>query len=660
MDPNCVPDKDSATEEFNTILNHSLVDDNDKQNDKSNESSVVTPFLVKHISDSVSIPNDNYHRYCYRHNPDVSRNRQIDVNKMHNIQNGLEELPHRDQEAISHVWSIFSAAPSHHRKLILQGILSQCCFPTLSYVSSEVSSLIKVDFISALPLEISLKILCYLDCASLCNAAQVSKTWKALADDDRVWHHMCEQHIDRKCPNCGWGLPLMHMKRAREEYELRSQSQNEQLQNEQTQQPQSQNEQTQSLQTQPPQSSQNPQTQQPQTQNPQPQTQPPQTQPPKRPNHSEVEHDLKRFKSHHQMAIETAKNLKKRPWKSVYSERYKLEKNWRKGTHSSLSFIGHTDGITCLQFDRKHLITSSYDATIKIWNIESGQCIRTLTGHTRGIRSLVFDNQKLISAGLDSTIKVWNYHNGQCISTYRGHDDAVVSVDFLDKTIVSGSADNTVKVWHVDSRTCYTLRGHSDWVNSVKIHAPSNVAFSASDDTSVRMWDLESHKCIRVFGGLENDGHIGQVQCVIPFTYKDQLVKDEIGDNSQGSRSSTRSSEQEEDEFVFNPKYPTHLLTSSLDNTIKLWDVNSGKCIRTQFGHIEGVWSISSDNFRIISGAHDRLVKVWDLQDGKCLHTWSNDSSVSCVGLSDSSFAVGLENGIVKMYLFEGEVKEKH
>lgn len=265
----------------------------------------------------------------------------------------------------------------------------------------------------------------------------------------------------------------------------------------------------------------------------------------------------------------------------------------------------------------------------------------------------MFDNQKLISCGLDSTIKVWNYHNGQCISTYRGHEDAVVSVDFLDKTIVSGSADSTVKVWHVDSRTCYTLRGHTDWVNSVKIHPQSNTAFSASDDTTIKMWDLENHKCIKTFGGMESNGHVGQVQCVIPINYKDTLVADtDASEDTTGNEEINASDVMHHSDSNDN-KYPTHLLTSSLDNTIKIWDVKTEKCIRTQFGHIEGVWSISADNFRIVSGAHDRLIKLWDLQDGKCLHTWSGDSIVNCVGLSDSSFAAGLENGKVKLYCFD-------
>lgn len=541
---------------------------------------VVTPFLVKHISDQSLKYEDNFHKYCYRHNPDITCNKSTDLIKMKKIQSELDKLPTTDQQAVSHVWLIFSAAPTLQRQLILQGLLSQCCFPQLSFISQEVSSLIKLDFMT-LPVEISLKILCYLDCRSLCNAAQVSRKWKLLADDNRVWHYMCEQHIDRKCPNCGWGLPLMHMKRAREIVD-------------------------------------------------------------------KVENSAS--------GDEPITKKRKRPWKSVYSERFKLEKNWRKGIFKILEFNGHKDGVTCLQFNNKYLMTGSYDTTIKIWKIDTGECIRTLTGHTKGVRSLVFDSTKLITGGLDSTIKVWNYHNGNCIATYRGHEDAVVSVDSNEKLIVSGSADHTVKVWHVDTRTCYTLRGHTDWANCVKIHPQSNTVFSASDDTTIRMWDLNNNECLRIFGGLENNGHIGQVQCVIPFIYKESLVGDSSESDTESSARKLENlhdcNDDEEDTFM-KPNYPSHLISSSLDNTIKLWCVKTGKCIRTQFGHIEGVWSINADTFRIISGAHDRLIKVWDLQNGQCLHTFSNSSSVSCVALSDSRFAAGLEDGTVKMYCFD-------
>ncbi len=57
---------------------------------------------------------------------------------------------------------------------------------------------------------------------SLGKAAQVSKSWKALADDDLLWRRMCGQHIDRKCEKCGWGLPLLERRRLKVELKDRS------------------------------------------------------------------------------------------------------------------------------------------------------------------------------------------------------------------------------------------------------------------------------------------------------------------------------------------------------------------------------------------------------------------------------------------------------
>ena len=83
------------------------------------------------------------------------------------------------------------------------------------------------------------------------------------------------------------------------------------------------------------------------------------------------------------------------------------------------------------------------------------------------------------------------------------------------------------------------MRGHTDWVNHVKIHLASNTIFSASDDTTIRMWDMNSNECIKVFGGMENNGHIGQVQCIIPFTYKEELIEDESESDSENNQNST-------------------------------------------------------------------------------------------------------------------------
>ncbi len=498
---------------------------------------------------------DNYHRYCYRHNPDIKCNKEADEHRMAEIQRSLDKLPMRDQVVISNVWSVFSAAPSEQRILLLKGLLSQCCFPQLSFISSEVKELIKIDFIRTLPVELSLKILCYLDCASLCNAAQVSKTWKRLADDDRVWHHLCEQHIDRKCPNCGWGLPLMHMKRARENIET---TDNAKALKSETATPSA----TASAATSAPGTSSTEFTTTTRTNSSSSTINTGNTSLPASQNTrtnagltSILESNCSTKRSIDQVDLANnttevqppkAKVRKTRPWKAVYSERFKVERNWRKGIFKLKEFHGHSDGILCLQFNHRILITGSYDCTAKVWDIKTGKAIRTLTGHTRGVRALVFDDKKVITGGLDSTIRIWNLNTGECLSTYRGHSDAIISLDLHGKTIVSGSADNTIKVWNVETRTCHTLRGHTDWVNCVKIHAPSNTVISSSDDCTIRLWSLKTNNCLKIFSG--NNGHIGQVQCALPLTIKDTLVEDPASDAEEEEEEEEEEEDDDDDD----------------------------------------------------------------------------------------------------------------
>lgn len=56
------------------------------------------------------------------------------------------------------------------------------------------------------------------------------------------------------------------------------------------------------------------------------------------------------------------------------------------------------------------------------------------------------------------------------------------------------------------------------------------------------------------------------------------------------------------------------LISGSLDNTIKLWDIDTGTAVKTLFGHIEGVWAVASDKLRLVSGSHDRTIKVCSIE----------------------------------------------
>ncbi|GAO13089.1 uncharacterized protein UV8b_03467 [Ustilaginoidea virens] len=626
----------------------------------------VSPFLKEHIpglyapigKDTVKTsaknptttwarvkdPNPNT-KFCYRHRPDSKCRRAADETKMGFIQSELNSLPTADQEAITHVWSLFSAAPSKQRELMLQGIITQCCFPQLSTVSREVHEQLKIDFLAALPTELSYKILCHLDTVSLCKAAQVSRRWRSLADDDVVWHRMCEQHIDRKCTKCGWGLPLLEKKKLMA-WSRHQSAHHRQDHAENGKKPLESNE------TDPGSPSQSSKRSCSSAEDP----------PYKRPRLNGSSHS----RSH----LDTERKF--RPWKDVYRDRFKVGFNWKTGRCTIKTFKGHENGITCLQFDHNILATGSYDTTIKIWDIETGEVIRTLRGHTSTVRTLQFDDSKLISGSFDKTIKIWNWQTGECLNTLQCHTEGVLSVHFDGCTLASGSIDRTVKIFSFDNKQTFCLRGHTDWVNHVRIDSPSRTVFSASDDMTVKLWDLDSKQCIKTFRG-----HVGQVQQVLlmpPDFEPDEIPSDDKTDgvsvHSDESATPAQADEHPADAralfgYAFThetsrPLPPRYVLTGGLDNTLRLWDTASGKCIRSMFGHVEGIWGLVGDTLRVVTGANDSMTKIWEPRSGKCERSFTGHAGpVTCVGLSDSRMASGSEDGEVRLYSFEGETLEE-
>jgi WD40 repeat protein len=359
------------------------------------------------------------------------------------LSQSIEDLPLGDQQAVNSIWSLFSSSRAARRTLILRGILSICCPSQLSFLSEQLKAECRIDPFSILPRELSLKIMGSLDAFSLGRAAQVSRHWRTLADDDLLWRTMCEQHIERKCEKCGWGLPLLEKRRraARAGLNALTRPQPSTLANTNPAStgipgPSSHLVRPQHFET----------------------TEP---RPSKRARAVEVCSDDSDADPSVSAAAYASPLLSSspapsatRPWKSVYCERLAIERNWRHGTCSVSVLSGHTDAVTCLQVDESlsHppfpvLMTGSWDRTVRIWNLETGECLKVLTGHTRGIRAIRFDSAKLITGGMDGTIRIWNWRTGDCIRVLEGHRDAVLSLCFDKQVLCSGSADATIKVW---------------------------------------------------------------------------------------------------------------------------------------------------------------------------------------------------------------------
>jgi WD40 repeat protein/transcriptional regulator with XRE-family HTH domain len=214
---------------------------------------------------------------------------------------------------------------------------------------------------------------------------------------------------------------------------------------------------------------------------------------------------------------------------------------------------GHTGWVWSVTFHPNGQIVASgsQDATMRLWDVQSGECLEVLHGHTGWVHSVHFsaNGQMLVSGSDDRTLRLWNVQSKQCfkvIHTPRGICSVRFSPD--DRTLATGHFDGTVQIWDIYTGQCLqTLHGHRGCAWSIN-YAPiascgsldRQILASGGFDALIRLWDVQNGQCLNAL-----QGHTEAV-----FTTS------------------------------FSPNGQI-LASGSHDETIKLWDVKTGYCIRT-------------------------------------------------------------------------------
>ncbi|XP_065205168.1 F-box/WD repeat-containing protein 7 [Planococcus citri] len=96
------------------------------------------------------------------------------------------------------------------------------------------------------------------------------------------------------------------------------------------------------------------------------------------------------------------------------------------------------------------------------------------------------------------------------------------------------------------------------------------------------------------------------------------------------------------------------IVSGSDDNTLKVWSVTTGKCLKTLVGHTGGVWSSQMSGSIIISGSTDRTLKVWNAETGHCIHTlYGHTSTVRCMHLHGNTVVSGSRDATLRVWDIE-------
>ena len=267
--------------------------------------------------------------------------------------------------------------------------------------------------------------------------------------------------------------------------------------------------------------------------------------------------------------------------------------------------------------DNKWLSTASnFESDIKIWDVETGKCLKILKGHKGRVNSALFspNNLQIISSSQDCTMRIWDLANEQCIKVYKVHADAVEYSCFCPKgkIILSASDDETIRL--TDSQT---LGIRLKIANSTKVYFESpNTIASIEDNGTVKKWMIYKGKnsittLLRDFVDgsmiISPDGKWGLV-----------LINND-------------------EEHFDNDDNSWDLIKRPSD--IFVWNMHTGELLYTLKDYISAV-VFSCDSKRIIAGCPQNT-KILDVQTGKLIdEVRTSENSPYCMAISPDNILI--------------------
>jgi len=269
---------------------------------------------------------------------------------------------------------------------------------------------------------------------------------------------------------------------------------------------------------------------------------------------------------------------------------------------------GHRAPITRVVFHPifSVMVSASEDATIKVWDFETGDFERTLKGHTDSVQDVSLDREGklLASCSADMAVKLWDFSTYECVKTMHGHDHNVSSVTFLPTSdyILTSSRDKTMKMWEVATGFCVrTYTGHRDWVRMVRVSLDGSLLASCSNDQTIRIW-MASGKDTKC--ELRDHDHV--VECI---AWAPEAASQSI--NEAAAAADNKNSASHPGPF---------LASGSRDKTIRVWDVSTGLCLFILTGHDNWIRGLSwhPGGKYLLSVSDDKTLRVWDVAHNRC------------------------------------------
>ncbi|NWW34775.1 FBW10 protein, partial [Panurus biarmicus] len=158
---------------------------------------------------------------------------------------------------------------------------------------------------------------------------------------------------------------------------------------------------------------------------------------------------------------------------------------------------GHYATVTCLHSHLEHLVSGAGDGMVKVWSLESGECLRTLM-HSSPVWAVRMDGTHVVSGGQRGLVKVWTAETGALIKTLERHQGPVLCLSFDQWHLVTGSSDGYALGWSMlgKFRRCLMAFFHPKEVLSLEFLYLRVISGCA--DGRIRIFSFLTGTCLKV------------------------------------------------------------------------------------------------------------------------------------------------------------------
>ncbi len=281
---------------------------------------------------------------------------------------------------------------------------------------------------------------------------------------------------------------------------------------------------------------------------------------------------------------------------------------WDLENRTERSTIKHSEFLHAVAVspDGQYLSMAGDDALVRIVRTADGALVHTLAGHADHVLSAAFsplDGRWLLTASRDKTVRIWDVKTGREVdgSPLQGHSwwvwSAVFSAD--EKQIVSAGQDGKVIIWSVDTSgpapraiQAKTFLGHKGPVFAAAISPDGRHVASGGSDNRVLVWQPDNIKEVE----------IKRLVSAAPLAQQESR-------SFEGHSAPVRA-------LSFSPD-SQYVLSGGDDNTVRVWEVETGRLRTLLRGHSRPVQScaFAPDARHVVSVSQEGQIKLWDMLD---------------------------------------------